>query len=174
MHGEGRKSASRVRRIVGLPWLLASGVAACGPSPEAPPGLESIGCYVAEYDCMAASERYPSGRRKGQGAYYGNDKTGLWMYWYESGVLESLGVYEQGKPHGLWVRWSESGEPAEAAQFYLGEKNGAWMSFEGEGEASARSGLFKEGERVRDLTAEELAFLERSVAAEHEVHGRRR
>lgn len=127
---------------------------------------------------------HPNGAKRAEGEYDNSKKTGPWVYWYGNGEKRWEGTYVEDAPQGLERTWYEDGTPRYSGKFIDGLRNGPFSYWHENGQLSLkgpfeddvregafiqwrrngdfdeqRSGFYRGGKRVRELSPEVRADL---------------
>lgn len=108
-----------------------------------------IGLVDKKTNTYESKSNYKNGQLKSIGHLIGlgdnqvsSDKTGEWMFYYETGTLKSTGYYKDGYQVGEWKYYHANGSLNEIGKFkdnlplregkyppYKGEKTGEWKTY---------------------------------------------
>ncbi|MBI34718.1 MAG: hypothetical protein CMP67_05060 [Flavobacteriales bacterium] len=87
---------------------------------------------------------YSSGKKKSEGLFKKNIKTGYWYNYFENGLLESEGFYnENGNRDSLWKEYYASGSIYEEINYFDGLYDGLYKAFDDSGRVIIR-GTYKD------------------------------
>ena len=90
---------------------------------------------------------YPNGKKKLEGSYKNNERSGLWTFWFENGNIWSKGTFKNGKSHGEFNVYQEDGSLFYHARYKKGSPHGKWTFYDNKGEKSMEV-IYEEGEMV--------------------------
>ncbi|MEZ4320151.1 MAG: hypothetical protein R3F61_21910 [Myxococcota bacterium] len=80
-----------------------------------------------------AIEWYSASRKKAQGAYMEDKKSGPWQVWHPNGAVQEQGSYVAGNKEGPWVAFHANGERASEGEFIGGNEAGTWTFWSEDG-----------------------------------------
>ena len=79
------------------------------------------------------AEQYWGGQIYYKGTLAGNQKTGLWQYFYQNGQLKDIGYYADDKKTGEWKYYYNSGTLESVGYYSNGQKTGSWKYYHKDG-----------------------------------------
>jgi len=111
---------------------------------------EELGAYHMGAEHGAWEWWYANGNRMATGQFERGERIGDWEFWSESGRLAMTGSYgSAGNAVGTWTYYHENGRKASEGEMVAGAVEGRWTAWNEDGSInSARSGVYRDGERV--------------------------
>lgn len=72
-------------------------------------------------------------RRKAQGAFLDDRKSGAWQMWHPNGAVAGQGSFVADNKEGAWVEFHGNGERASEGDYVGGKETGKWMYWSEDG-----------------------------------------
>jgi antitoxin component YwqK of YwqJK toxin-antitoxin module len=69
------------------------------------------------------------GKRKTEGAFIDDKKTGYWKMYYNTGQLAIEGAFANDKPDGQWKFYSREGQLQKEGKYKAGKEDGLWVFY---------------------------------------------
>lgn len=76
---------------------------------------------------------WENGNIKKTGIYIKNKKFNEWKYYYENGSIQQKGNFNRNKPDGLWEWWYKNGQKRRKEEYTNGRENGVVKEFDTSG-----------------------------------------